>query len=108
MTVDVVLGPAVDPGEATRVYWHPVDRRFVFRLFSVRNPVDLLFDGEYESPAPGTMRRTYRGCYADGRIHLYRETWTLESPKGCTRRQNHFTKGEWAQLFGGSVYARVP
>jgi hypothetical protein len=107
MSVDAACGPAGDPAEATRIFWHPIERRFVFRLFSIRNPVDLLFDGEYDFPETGTMRRTYRGYYGDGRIHVYRETWSLDEDGRLLQRTEYFTKGEWTQIFGGSVYRRV-
>jgi hypothetical protein len=107
MTVDAACGPFDEPAEATRIFWHPIDRRFVFRLFSVRNPVDLLFDGVYEFPDANTVRRTYRGYYGDGRIHVYRETWTLEAPERLQQKTEHFTKGDWTQIFGGSVYAKA-
>jgi hypothetical protein len=107
MSVDAACGPAGDPAEATRIFWHPIERRFVFRLFSIRNPVDLLFDGEYDFPATGTMRRTYKGYYGDGRIHVYRETWTLEGRDRLQQKTEHFTKGEWTQIFGGSVYSKA-
>ena len=108
MVIEVGCGPWDQPAEYVRVYWHPIDRSFVFQLFSVRYPSDLLFEGTYEFPSESQVRRTYRGSYADGRIHLYRETWTLEGPDRMIQVTERFQDGAWGQIFLTSVYIRTP
>ncbi len=107
MVVEVGCGPFDEPAEFARVFWNPIDDEFVFRLYSVRYPADLLFEGTYEFPSPESVRRTYRGLYGDGRIHLYRETWTLEAPDRLIQVTERFQQGTWGQIFDTSVYERL-
>jgi hypothetical protein len=107
MTVDFACGPPGDSvAETTRIFWHPVDRTFVYRLYSVRYPSDLLFEGVCEFPAPNVLQQTYRGYYADGRILIYRETKTISGGR-MNAKSEQYKNGKWEQIFGGSVYRKA-
>jgi hypothetical protein len=100
-------GPWDAPAESGQVFWHPLDRKLIFRLYSVFFPDDLLFEGEYVFPEPGRMERMYRGIYGDGRIEVYRDVWTLEGPDRLHSVTEALRKREWVPLFDGSLYRRI-
>jgi len=108
ITVDwACLPPGDDDGETTRVFWHPTERSLIYRLYSVRFPQDLLFEGTIEFPSPLTLQQTYKGYYADGRILTYRETKTIEADGRMRGMTEQSVDGKWVQIFGGSIYRKA-
>lgn len=89
-----------------QIFWHPIEREYVFRKYEARNPVDLLFEGRYEFLDDTTLKRIYTGFYGDGRMERYRETYTIMADGRMSARTDMLRRGEWEQLFDGSIYER--
>jgi hypothetical protein len=106
ITMDYRCGPEDDPGERTTIFWHPTDRKLVYRMYSVRFPTDLLFEGDVQFPETGTVQFVYRGYYGDGRILTYRDTKTIGADGRLTTVTEEFKLGQWTRIFPGSVYIR--
>jgi hypothetical protein len=107
ITIEWVCGPpGQKAGETTTVFWHPTEKRLIYRMYSIRFPQDLLFEGTITFPSSGTLQQVYQGFYADGRILTYRETKTIGSDGRMRGATEQLIDDKWTQIFGGSIYVR--